>query len=160
MFGIFGGFKVLKWVLVISFFAVLGFLGWQYHSSMNGRITGLINQNQALVQNNATLEGNNTALKDGIETANETVTHLQETYAKFQKDYQELSDQFVVIRLQNDELKEKLGRHDLETLAAAKPKLVESIINKATIDAFRCFEVMTGSPKKPNETNKECPWEF
>lgn len=168
MFGIFGGFKVLKWVLVIGFFAVLGFLGWQYHSSMNGRITDLINQNQALVQNNAALEGNNTALKGAVDQANETVSHLEATYERIQKDYEGLTQEFVVIRSQNNELRARLGRHELDALAAARPGLVETRINNATANALRCFELLTGAPltdkekgaKNEREFNSECPWLF
>lgn len=168
MFGIFGGFKVLKWVLVIGFFAVLAFLGWSYHKSMNGRITELITQNQTLVENNATLESNNATLKGAVDSANATVDHLQETYDRIQQDYKDLSQEFVVIRSQNNELRDRLGRHELDALAAAKPALVEKTINNATANALRCFELMTGAPlnekergaKTSREANSECPWLF
>lgn len=168
MFGIFGGFKLLKWVLVIGFFAVIGFLGWSYHKSMNGRITELINQNQQLVQNNATLEGNNNTLQIAVDTANETVTHLENTYDRILTDYKNLSNEFVVIRSQNNELKDRLSRHELGALAAAKPALVEKTINNATVNAFRCFELMIGAPLNEKEKsaitdrqfNSECPWLF
>ena len=166
--GLFGGFKALKWALVIGIIGLIAFLGYEYHKSMNGRITDLINQNQTLVQNNATLESNNTALKDGIATANATVDHLQETYEQIKQDYQNLSNEFVVIRSQNNELRERLGRHDLGALATAKPALVEKTINNATANALRCFELLTGAPLNEKEKaattdrqfNSECPWMF
>lgn len=169
MFGFLaGGFKFIKWALVIGFFAVIAFLGWQYHKGTQGRIDQLLAANQVLIGNNATLEQNNANLKDGIETANDTVTRLEETYQRIQQDYQELQGEFQVIRLQNDELATRLGRHELDVLAARKPALVEGVINKATQAAFRCFELQSGAPLTESERNattdrefnSECPWLF
>jgi len=169
MFGFLtGGFKFIKWALVIGFFAVLGFLGWQYHKGTQGRIDQLLAANQVLISNNATLEQNNSTLKEGIDAANNTVTRLEETYERIRQDYDELQGEFQVIRLQNDELANRLGRHELDVLAARKPALVENVINNATKAAFRCFELQSGAPltesernaKTDREFNSECPWLF
>ncbi len=63
-------------------------------------------------------------------------------------------------------MKSKLERHELGVLAANKPKLVEQIINKASQDAIRCFELLSGSPltekekgaKNEKEFNNQCPF--
>ena len=62
-------------------------------------------------------------------------------------------------------LAKKLGRHELDILAANKPGLVGRVINKASDNALRCFEVITGAPltpkeeeaSKPSQYNAECP---
>lgn len=45
---------------------------------------------------------------------------------------------------------------DLGSITRVKPKLIENIVNKATSNVNRCFEVATGSEPKENETNIEC----
>ena len=58
-----------------------------------------------------------------------------------------------------------MGRHELDILAANKPGLVGKIINKASDNALRCFEIITGAPltpkeveaSKPSQYNAECP---
>ena len=45
---------------------------------------------------------------------------------------------------------------DLGSITRVKPKLIENIVNKATSNVNRCFEVATGSEPKENETNSEC----
>ena len=62
-------------------------------------------------------------------------------------------------------LTKKLGRHELDILAAAKPGLVVKIINRASKNELRCFEIQSGSPlthdelaaRKKSEINGECP---
>jgi hypothetical protein len=44
-----------------------------------------------------------------------------------------------------NDLVEKLARHDLGVLAAARPGLIETRINRGTRDIFRCFEILSGS---------------
>jgi hypothetical protein len=59
----------------------------------------------------------------------------------------------------------KLGRHELDVLAQNKPGLVVRVINRASDNALRCFEVLTGAPLTPDEEaadkpslyNRECP---
>ena len=62
-------------------------------------------------------------------------------------------------------LAKKLGRHELDILAQNKPGLVVRVINRASDNALRCFEVLTGAPLTPDEEaadrpsryNRECP---
>ena len=46
---------------------------------------------------------------------------------------------------------------DLGKDAVASPKAVEKVINRATKDAIRCGELVTGAEPKPDETNSPCP---
>ncbi len=45
----------------------------------------------------------------------------------------------------------------LEDAAVAKPSLVEKIINQASRDRLRCFELATGAEQEKNERNRVCP---
>lgn len=49
---------------------------------------------------------------------------------------------------------------DIGKLATAKPKVIESVINKASAKALRCMEIASGSQLTKDETNapnSECP---
>jgi hypothetical protein len=47
--------------------------------------------------------------------------------------------------------------HDFAKIASRKRSLLEKKINNGTDDVIRCFEIVTGSIPKQNETNKNCP---
>lgn len=47
--------------------------------------------------------------------------------------------------------------HDFARIASKKRSLLEKRINNGTDDVTRCFELVTGSVPKQNETNKNCP---
>ena len=119
-----------------------------------------------LTSYNATL----TAQVDQIEQINqknvETINNLQASYEQAQQDYAALQEDFTSVRRQNNELRDRLGKHELDALAAAKPVLVERIVNTASAKAMRCFELESGAPltdkekeaKNANAFNSECPW--
>lgn len=121
---------------------------------------------QKLIENNTVLEENNKTLSSANEQNLSTINDLEVSYQKVQKDYNQLQSSFQEIRSQNSELKERLGKHELDALAAAKPKLVERIINNASQEAARCFEILSGAPfneeeinaKTPRQFNSECPF--
>lgn len=119
-----------------------------------------------LTSYNATL----TAQVDQIQAVNErnieTINNLQANYQKSQEDMAALQQDFTNIRRQNNELRDRLGKHELDALAAAKPALVERIVNNASSNAMRCFELESGAPLTDKEKeatnarafNSECPW--
>jgi len=47
--------------------------------------------------------------------------------------------------------------HDFARIAEKKRTLLEKKINNGTSDVIRCFELVTGTVPKQNETNKNCP---
>ena len=119
-----------------------------------------------LTSYNATL----TAQVDQIQAVNErnieTINNLQANYQKSQEDMAALQQDFTNIRRQNNDLRDRLGKHELDALAAAKPVLVERIVNNASAKAMRCFELESGAPltdaekeaKNAKAFNSECPW--
>lgn len=119
-----------------------------------------------LTSYNATL----TAQVDQIEQINQknvaTINNLRASYEQAQQNYAALQEDFTNIRRQNNELIDRLGKHELDALAASKPVLVERIVNTASTKAMRCFELESGAPltdkekeaKNANAFNSECPW--
>jgi regulator of replication initiation timing len=130
-----------------------------YYSTTQSRIA-------ALIANNATLTANFQTLTSANDQNIQTIEDLQASYVRVQEDFSRVQSEFQVIRLQNNELKERLGRHELDALASAKPVLVERTINRASANAMRCFELMSGAPLTDRERsatterefNGECPW--
>lgn len=48
-------------------------------------------------------------------------------------------------------------KRDIGKDAERKPEIIQKIINRASKDAIRCGELLTGAPLRPNETNSQCP---
>lgn len=150
-----------SWLIIGILLSMMGGGAWYYYDSTQKAI-------RVLVANNATLEANTVTLKDANQVNLDTIGNLQETYTQIQENYSQLESEFQVIRLQSSELRERLGRHDLSALAAAKPALVEKSINSASNNALRCFELISGSAPNEKERNasnekefnSECPWLF
>lgn len=121
-----------------------------------------------LIEDKTTLQNNFDTLSDANDVNIQTIDDLQIEYQRVQDDFSELQADFQQIRQENGQLRERLGRHDLGALAYARPGLVENIINNATKEAGRCFELLSGAPLNDdernstngNEFNSECPWLF
>jgi regulator of replication initiation timing len=132
-----------------------------YYSTTQSRIA-------ALIANNATLTANVQTITAANAQNVQTIEDLQASYQRVQEDFSRVQSEFQIIRSQNNELRERLGRHELDALAAAKPVLVERTINNASVNAMRCFELLSGSPLNERERaatterqfNSECPWLF
>jgi regulator of replication initiation timing len=132
-----------------------------YYSTTQSRIA-------ALIANNATLTANVQTITAANTQNVQTIEDLQASYQRVQEDFSRVQSEFQIIRSQNNELRERLGRHELDALAAAKPVLVERTINNASANAIRCFELLSGSPPNERERaatterqfNSECPWLF
>jgi len=114
----------------------------------------------------STLEQNNAKLETSIVINEQTISNLDQANKQLQSIYEQVDADYQTIRRQNDVLVEKLERHDIGVLAAAKPVLVERIINNATDNVNRCFELLSGAEltdkergaESANAFNSECPW--
>lgn len=97
------------------------------------------------------------------EKANET---LREDYTRLNTELRRVYEDFSSIQQQNSILENKLAEHDLGFLASQKPVLIENIINNATKNVNRCFEILSGDSLTESERNatdgksfnSECPW--
>lgn len=147
------------WIFVGILLTILCGAAYYYYDSTQTRLT-------KLTENNAVLKGNNAQLLRANEENLNTIDEQQKNFEEIRNSYTELESDFQITRMQNSELRERLGKHELSALAAAKPKLVENVINNASKNAMRCFELMSGAPlterernaKSEKEFNSECPW--
>lgn len=146
-------FKYISAGLGIAFLLTLGMFYWYYnHSQETIKI----------------LNENNARLEIAVQTNEQTIANLQRDYSRIQTILTDTNRQLSETRLQNRQLVDRLSEHDLGVLAENKPELVERTINRATANALRCFELMTGAPltdRERNATNgrefnSECPWIF
>ena len=115
-------------------------------------------ENQILQVNQDKLHG---ALDDQA-----LVVQMQEQDAKaIQKINASLRAEVDAAEKDAKNLAKKLGRHELDILAANKPGLVVKIINRASKNEMRCYEIASGSPlteeelaaTKKSQINGECP---
>jgi histidinol phosphatase-like enzyme len=113
-----------------------------------------------LEEENSVMAANEIVLKDTNKTNQETIATMQKQYADMKLRYDAMQADFAEIRSQRDEILSKIEKQDLVKMAKEDPGLLQEIINKSNREANRCFEILSGSAIKPNETNDECPWLF
>ena len=98
---------------------------------------------------------------------NEEALRVQkENYEALQKNLEEVNEEFQAARAQNSVLTTKLAEHDLNALAAERPDSITRLINRGTVNAGRCFEILSGAPlndkekeaKSAKSFNNECHW--
>lgn len=121
---------------------------------------------RVLLTNNATMKSDLINLNSANKQNVETIDELQREYMKIQEDFVQLESDFRDIQDQADTLNEKFAEHDLNKLAVERPKTIERVLNNATEETLRCFELMSGAPltqkereaENENQFNSECPW--
>ena len=121
-------------------------------------ITNLQKDNQILQVNQSKLEGAVSKQEAAIKQ------HMADA-ASIQAANADLREQQTFLEKDKKNLAKKLGRHELDILAENKPGLVVKIINRASQNELRCFELQTGSPhteeelqaNKKSQLNSECP---
>jgi type II secretory pathway pseudopilin PulG len=82
---------------------------------------------------------------------------LADAMERQKKDVAELTDKFNV--------NARGEKRDFGTIAAAKPGVVERLVNRGSVNAMRCFELASGAPlnekekdaKTSKDLNPECP---
>lgn len=150
----FGNIKNIIIVASVSIsLASVGASAWLYKKS-NDEISRLTNENSTL--------------SVALDTTNESLDELQGEYDRVQESLRQLQNDFIESRRQGQLLEDRFEGHDIGRMAERYPGLIQNIINGGTEDAFRCFEIMSGSPlteeernaTNGNEFNKECPWLF
>jgi chromosome segregation ATPase len=114
----------------------------------------------------AILHENNAKLETAVATSEAAVASMQADIKKANEELNRVNKEFAAIRAQNNVLSDKLAKHDLAVLGSKKPSLVEKLVNRGTVNAGRCFELLAGAElttkekeaKDGNAFNKECPW--
>jgi cell division protein FtsB len=114
----------------------------------------------------AILTENNTKLELAAATNEQAIESLQTSYAEMAEENKKINEAYAEIRRQNNRLSSKLADMDLGLLAAEKPDSIERAVNRGTVNAGRCFELLSGAELSEEEKNakdgiafnKECPW--
>ena len=118
-----------------------------------------------LQDDNKVLQVNQSKLEGAVAEQEVAIKQQAANAAQIQAANSELREQQAVLQKDKKNLAKKLGRHELDILAENKPGLVVRIINRASKNELRCFEIQTGSPlthdelaaRKKSESNGECP---
>jgi len=112
------------------------------------------------------LRENEVKLKAAVETQEEAIASLQSDYQSIMEENNRINEAYADIRRQNSRLSSKLAGMDLGLIAAEKPDSIERAVNRGTVNAGRCFELLSGAELSEEEINatsdtdfnKECPW--
>ena len=138
--------------ILIGIILIMGLGGYWYYNDTQKRMA-------ILVENNAQLE-------IAVATNEQAIASLQADYAAAQAETARINAEYAEIRRQNNRLSSRLSQIDLGLIAAEKPDSIERAVNRGTVNAGRCFEILSGSPLTETELNattgeifnKECPW--
>jgi len=119
----------------------------------------------------AVSEMNNKTLKDGIEQQQRLIEQMQRDVAQIQEINADLANE---ADRQKREMRDLVDRfnvnargesRDFGAIAAARPGVVERLVNRGTASAMRCLAIASGAPhteaelaaKTSSEVNRECP---
>ena len=139
---------------IVMFMLLLGAggIGYWYYNDTQARM--------------AILQENNAKLNTAVELNEQTISSLEQDYEKASSELASLNDAYTAIRRQNQRLADKLQEIDLTAAAIANAASIERAVNRGTVNAGRCFELLSGAELTEKERtaendiafNKECPW--
>lgn len=127
-------------IFSLSALAVLAiiYLGYKNYTSLQEQL-------QAQQRANALLQVAADESKINTDKLMSTVNAWSIEQTNYHKDLAELRAVAVSSRQSLEKLNDVLSKHDIELLAAKKPKLIEKRINAGTADAFRMLECASGA---------------
>ena len=145
-------------IILVILLGAGGFGGWTYMEKLRA-------DNHVLQINQEVLKENELKLNDAIAEQQAVIVEKQRQAEQIQTANAALRTETSRLNSEKKNLAKKLGRHELDILAQNKPGLVARVINRASDNALRCFEVLTGAPLTPDEEaadkpslyNRECP---
>ena len=152
----FGRLK-LYLILALLLAGIVGIAYWYYNDTQS-KLQLAAERNAVLTITNLNKELAIAKLTEDIKRSQEIVAALNEKFTYLRKDYDDLKNRFTKNSV-------NFGTRDIGKLAEVKPKLIERVINKATKNVLRCFEILGGSPltekeinaTKKSQINPECP---
>jgi uncharacterized coiled-coil protein SlyX len=129
-----------------------------YYTDTQNKLITAAEQNAAYLAKTALQEVTIKQLNADVSRSNNLLAQLQNEFADFRRDYNALEKKF-------SKVSKNFGTRDIGKLAERKPNLIAKVINNATKNALRCFEVLAGAPlteaelnaNKRSEYNAECP---
>jgi hypothetical protein len=116
-------------------------------------------------------EMNNQRLQEGIAAQQRVMEQMRQDIAQIQLINKQLSEEAERQKQELRNLTDKFNvnakgeARDFGAIAAARPGVVERLINRGTANAIRCLELASGAPhteeelaaRLTSETNRECP---
>lgn len=139
--------SAVKW---LSIMIVVGLVaGGMYYVS---------NMKAALAQS----EENSKKLQESVQTQQALLDQKNKEISIIQNLNKQLNENNQKLQADIDNLNEKFSvsangtSRDFGDITRAKPGIVNKIIDKATVNANRCFEIATGAEIKEGEKNSEC----
>ena len=145
-------------IILVVLLAGGGFSAWTYMEKLQA-------DNKVYQINEQVYADNELKLNDAIADQEVVIAEKAAQAAAIQEANNILRTETDRLDKEKANLAKKLGRHELDILAENKPGLVGKVINRASDNALRCFEVITGAPltpkeeeaSKPSQYNAECP---
>jgi hypothetical protein len=121
------------------------------------------NHSQAKI---ATLIENNAQLEVAVQTNEEAIRSISILNEAANREIRRVNDELAASRQQNRELLGRLAANDLGAFGQTNPEGLERVINRASNNVLRCFELMSGAELNERELaatdgrsfNRECPW--
>lgn len=153
MFGIGGAIKAL--VILISVAVIAG--GLWYVSTLQADLAVAKLNEQKLTKAIETQKELFESMQRDMEQIRATNNELVAQAKEHDQRVKELTDKFNV--------NAKGESRDFGALSAAKPRLIERLVNRGTDNVLRCLEIATGAEltekelnaKTASEINRECP---
>lgn len=143
----FGTDTIVKYV-VIGLLAVAALIGANHLMNLKADLA-VAQQNTERLKESAILQGQVIAKQEREIMQKESLTEdLQKRNAELDKQVKELDRKFNV--------KANGNSRDFGSIAAAKPEMVNKLVDKASANVNRCFEIATGAKLKEGESNAEC----
>ena len=119
----------------------------------------------------ATSEANNKILENSLSEQSQVIEQMRVDIAQIQRINEEVNAE---LGRQREEVKNLVNRfnvnargesRDIGKIASKKPRAMQRLINRGTVNALRCLEIATGAErtekeinaKKESEINRECP---
>jgi uncharacterized coiled-coil protein SlyX len=129
-----------------------------YYTDTQNKLRTAAEQNASYLAKTALQEVTIKQLNADVSRSNHILAQLQNKFADFHRDYNVLEKKF-------NKVSKNFGTRDIGKLAERKPNLIAKVINNATKNVLRCFEVLAGASlteaelnaNKRSEYNAECP---
>jgi hypothetical protein len=129
---------------IILLICLGAWLSYSFVKNIQSENTQLITENSVLAQNYQTATESITQQQRAIEQLKEEI----ETVRRLQND---VSLEFSNARNSQMTVDQFFSIHDIAQMALSFPEETTDTINKRTNDAYRCFEIISGSPLTDEE---------
>tara|TARA_B100000700_G_scaffold139646_1_gene155723 strand:- start:8499 stop:8984 length:486 start_codon:yes stop_codon:yes gene_type:complete len=140
------GLKLAAMMAVLM--VAMGGLGYWYYTDTQEKM-------RIYAENQAKLEGAVQQQKQVIAQTKADLKRSSELTKKVQADLARSRQTVELMDKKFNKVSKLLGARDIGKMSAAKPKVLERIINKGSKDTLRCFEILSGVPLKEKEVNAD-----